>query len=109
MFNAIIQFILFLITSHKIFVLNKYWFSQNFSNFSFQSILFFVSHNFGIFFSLVFFSYTQKTSNFHNKYIENLDSSLIFFAGTISDVSRRTDRTLLTSFAYQQVTFSQRR
>lgn len=80
MFNAIIQFISFLITSHKKFLLNKYLFSQNLSNFSFQSILIFlVSHNFRIFSSQYFFSYTQKTSNFHNKYIENLDSSLIFF------------------------------
>lgn len=61
MFNAIIQFISFLITSHKKFLLNKYWFSQNLSNFSFQSILFSCFTQFPyFFFSIFFFVYTKN-------------------------------------------------
>lgn len=66
MFNAIIQFILFLITSHKNFLLNKFiCFHRIFQIFLFNQFFFFVSHNFGIFFLLSIFSvYTKKLQIF---------------------------------------------
>lgn len=66
MFNAIIQFILFLITSHKNFLLNKFiCFHRIFQIFLFNQFLFFLFHTISVFFFLnIFFRIHKKLQIF---------------------------------------------